>query len=85
MEELKEYDISQFKGIRELLVPLVIREIMQRRNINEDEAFRLLYTSFLYSKLEKEATKLWHLSPRALCELLTEELETGRITFPEEA
>jgi hypothetical protein len=85
MEELKEYDISQFKGIRELLVPLVIREIMRSRNINEDDAFRLLYTSFLYSKLEKEATKLWRLSPKALCCLLTEELETGSITFPEEA
>jgi hypothetical protein len=85
MEELKDYDISQFKGIRELLVPLVIREIMQSRKVDVDEAFRLLYTSFLYSKLEKEATKLWHLSSRALCDLLIEELETDRITFPEEA
>jgi hypothetical protein len=85
MEELKEYDISQFKGIRELLVPLVVRKIMKSRNVGEAEAFRLLYSSFLYSKLEIEATKLWHLSPCALCELLNEELETGTITFPEEA
>ncbi|MDR0681241.1 MAG: hypothetical protein LBG15_05255 [Dysgonamonadaceae bacterium] len=85
MEELKEYDESQFKGIRELLVPLVIREIMKSRNVNEEDAFRLLYSSFLYSKLEIEATKLWHLSPCALRELLNEELETGQITFPEEA
>ena len=85
MEELKEYDISQFKGIRELLVPLVIREIMKNRGVTDEEAFRLLYTSFLYNKLEIEATKLWHLSPRALYELLNEELETGNITFPEEA
>jgi hypothetical protein len=85
MEKLKDYDISQFKGIRELLVPRVIREIMKSMNVNEEDAFRLLYSSFLYSKLEIEATKLWHLSPRALCELLKEELETGDITFPEEA
>ncbi|MDR3122379.1 MAG: hypothetical protein LBU16_01185 [Treponema sp.] len=85
MEELKEYDVSQFKGIRELLVPLVIREIMKTREASEEEAFRLLYSSFLYSKLEIEATKLWRLSPRALCGLLDEELETGSITFPEEA
>jgi hypothetical protein len=85
MEALKEYDISQFKGIRELLVPLVIREIIKSRNVSEEEAFRLLYSSFLYSKLEIEATKLWHLSPRALYALLNEELETGLITFPEEA
>ncbi|MDR2344200.1 MAG: hypothetical protein LBD86_06705 [Spirochaetaceae bacterium] len=85
MEELKEYDVSQFKGIRELLIPLVIREIMKNRNVSDEEAFRLLYSSFLYSKLEIESTKLWHLSPRALCEILNEEWETGRITFPEEA
>jgi hypothetical protein len=85
MEELKEYDVSQFKGIRELLVPLVIREIMKSRNVTEEDAFHLLYSSFLYSKLEIEATKLWHLSPCALRELLNEELETGTITFPEEA
>jgi hypothetical protein len=85
MEALKEYDISQFKGIRELLVPLVIREIIKSRNASEEEAFRLLYSSFLYSKLEIEAAKLWHLSPCALYGLLNEELETGHITFPEEA
>jgi hypothetical protein len=85
MNALKEYDISQFKGMRELLVPLVIREIMKSRKVNDEEAFRLLYSSFLYSKLEIEATKLWHLSPCALCELLDEELRTGSITFPEEA
>jgi hypothetical protein len=85
MEALKECDISQFKGIRELLVPLVIREIIKSRNVSEEEAFRLLYSSFLYSKLEIEAAKLWHLSPRALCGLLDEELETGQINFPEEA
>jgi hypothetical protein len=85
MEELKEYDALQFKGIRELIVPLVIREIMKSRNINEENSFRLLYSSFLYSKFERESTKLWHLSPHALCELLNEELETGAITFPEEA
>jgi hypothetical protein len=58
---------------------------MKNRTVNDEEAFRLLYSSFLYSKLEIESTKLWHLSPRALCEILNEELETGRITFPEEA
>jgi hypothetical protein len=66
-------------------IPLLIREIMKHRNTDDEESFRLLYSSFLYSKLEIEATKLWRLSPRALYRLLDEELETGQITFPEEA
>jgi hypothetical protein len=49
------------------------------------KAFGLLYSSFLYSKLEVESTKLWHLSQLTLANLLNEELETGSITFPEEA
>lgn len=84
METLKDYDPSQFKGILELLVPLVIREIRKSRGASEEEAFTLLYSSFLYSKLEIESTKLWHLSAAALNELLTQELETRDITFPEE-
>jgi hypothetical protein len=75
----------QFKATLEMLVPLVIREIMKSRNASEQEAFELLYSSFLYSKLETESTKLWHLSQLTLANLLNEEIETGTITFPEEA
>jgi hypothetical protein len=76
---------AQFKTTLEMLIPLVIREIMKSRNISEKEAFELLYSSFLYSKLEIESTKLWHLSQLTLANLLNEEIETGNITFPEEA
>jgi len=76
---------AQFKATLEMLIPLVIREIMKSRNISEREAFELLYSSFLYSKLEIESTKLWHLSQLTLANLLNEEIETGAIIFPEEA
>ena len=75
----------QFKATLEMLIPLVIKEITKSRNVTEQEAFELLYSSFLYSKLEMESTKLWHLSQLTLANLLNEELETGTITFPEEA
>jgi hypothetical protein len=75
----------QFKATLEMLVPLVIKEIEKKRGITRREAFELLYSSFLYSKLEQEQTKLWHLSPLTLADLLNEEIETGSIRFPEEA
>ena len=75
----------QFKATLEMLIPLVVKEITKSRNINEQEAFELLYSSFLYSKLEVESNKLWHLSQLTLANLLNEELETGNITFSEEA
>jgi hypothetical protein len=76
---------NQFKATLEMLIPLVIKEVRKSRHISEQEAFELLYSSFLYSKLEIESTKLWHLSQLTLANLLNEELETGTITFPEEA
>ena len=76
---------TQFKATLEMLIPLVIREIIKIRNVTEQEAFELLYSSFLYSKLEIENTKLWHLSQLTLANMLIEELETGTIEFPEEA
>jgi len=74
----------QFKATLEMLIPLVVKEIMKNQNVDEAKAFELLYSSFLYSKLEVESTKLWHLSQLTLAGLLKEELETGNITFPEE-
>ena len=75
----------QFKSTLQMLIPLVIKEITKGRNIDEKEAFELLYSSKLYGVLEVEATKLWHLSQLTLANLLDEELETGKLTFPEEA
>ena len=76
---------TQFKATLQMLIPLVIKEIIKSRNVSEQEAFELLYSSFLYSKLEDESTKLWHFSQLTLANLLNEELETGTINFPEEA
>jgi hypothetical protein len=67
-----------------LLVPGILQRLIDERNINENEAANLLYNSELYEKLEIENTKLWHLSSFALYSLLKEELETRKITWPEE-
>lgn len=76
---------EQFKATLQLLVPLIINEIVKARRVSDQEAFALLYSSLVYDKLENEKTKLWHLSPLCLADLLGEELDTGSVTFPEEA
>jgi hypothetical protein len=53
-----------------MLVPLIIKEIGKNRGITERESFELLYSSYLYSKLEQETTKLWHLGPLTPVNLL---------------
>lgn len=74
----------KFRATLKIPIPLVIKEIIKRRNVSEQEAFELLHSSFLYSKLELDSTKLWYLGQLILANLLNKELGTGIITFPEE-
>jgi hypothetical protein len=69
----------------ELIIPQVIQLIMDNKKLSNKEAADLLYNSELYEMLEKEESKLWHLSAPTLYSLLEEEITTGKITYPEEA
>ena len=78
-------DAQRFSSNLFLIVPQIIAVIVKENNIDEEKATELLYKSELYTQLEDEKTKLWHLSPQALFEMFTEEQTTGKITYPEEA
>jgi hypothetical protein len=67
-----------------MITPGIINLLMENRGLNLEEASDLLYNSQLYKALEDEETKLWRLGYPLLCDLLEEELTTGKITFPEE-
>ena len=72
------------KGMLELIVPRLLRMIMEKQSLTEKEALTRLYASELYRQLEREETKLWHLSIPTLYEMWLEEKESGDITYPEE-
>ena len=72
------------KGMLELIVPRLLRMIMEKQSLTEKEALTRLYASELYRQLEREETKLWHLSIPTLYEMWLEEKESGHITYPEE-
>ena len=76
---------SETKVMLEYIVPRLIKAVIENLGVREADAFKLLYSSTLYEKLDREETKLWHLSVPTLYEMLKEELETGHITYPEEA
>ena len=80
MSELKEFQV-----ILQVIVSRLVQMIEQELNISSKDALDMLYSSMLYEKLEKEETKVWHLSVPTLYSLLIEEKVTGKITFPEEA
>jgi hypothetical protein len=76
---------EKLSALLAILNPAVVRLIMDNKKISSIEAITLFYNSALYAMLENEASKLWHLSPLTLYELLEEELVTGSINYPEEA
>jgi len=76
---------SENKAMLEFILPRLIKKIMENNDIRENDVFTLLYSSKLYEKLDKEETKLWHLSVPTLYEMFKEEQDTGSITYPEEA
>ena len=78
-------DKKKFESMLILIVPAVVKLIVENKNLDEIEASDIFYQSKVYEKLEQEDTKLWHLSPLTLYNMFEEEQKTGEITFPEEA
>ena len=76
---------KKFEAMLILIVPAVIKLILENYPVDEIEASDRFYRSKAYEKLEQEETKLWHLSPLTLYHMYEEEQRTGEITFPEEA
>jgi len=75
---------EKLSALLAIMNPSIIQLIMDNRKLTNIEATKLFYNSALYAMLENELSKLWHLSPLTLYELLEEELETGSINYPEE-
>ena len=76
---------QKFEAMLMLLVPQVIHLITENYLYDEVSAAKEFYDSKVYSFLEQEDTKLWHLSALTLFNMFDEEKKTGTFTFPEEA
>lgn len=74
---------KKFEAMLVLIVPKIIDLIVEQHVTDEVTASRKFYESKVYSLLEEENTKLWHLSPLTLFYMYDEEVKTGSITFPE--
>ena len=76
---------EKLSALLAILNPAIIKMIMEDSKLTNIEATKLFYNSGLYSMMENEGSKLWHLSPLTLYELFKEEIATGNINYPEEA
>ena len=76
---------QKFEAMLMLLVPQVVYLITMNYPYDEVTASKEFYDSKVYSFLEQEDTKLWHLGALTLFNMFDEEKKTGTFTFPEEA
>lgn len=76
---------QKFEALLTLIVPQVVHLITENYPYDEITAAVEFYNSGVYSLLEEEDTKLWHLSAAALFAMFDEEKSTGNLTVPEEA
>jgi hypothetical protein len=73
---------AEHKATLQMLVPMVVQVISEKKNMSVLNAIKLFYASKLYEKLEMENTKVWHYSPHALYDFLEIEIKTGKLEFP---
>ncbi len=76
---------NKLPGLLVFIIQQIVELIIREYGYNDEKATEMLYESELYAALEKEETKLWHLSAYALFEMYREEHQTGHISYPEEA
>ena len=76
-------EVSNFELILQTISTGLVEKIITETGHDEDSAMEKLYSSLLYSSLEKEETKVWHYSVHKLYELWVNEMKTGQLFLPE--
>jgi len=77
-------DPHEHASLMGVLLPQIIEAIVRQTNFDYEEAIDKFYSSKLYELYCDEKTKLWHFSNSKIADMLVEELENGKIEFPEE-
>ena len=74
---------EQFAAIMPYISADLVAMIAEKQSIDAEEAIKKLYSSKLYSALEKEETKIWQYSTQMLYSLFEQEITSGNIDFPD--
>ena len=73
---------EQFENLLSTIVTKTVTLIMKKNNWNEEKAIYRFVTSKVYSLLEQEETKVWHLSAWLLAALFEDE-RAGNLVWPQ--
>ena len=73
---------EQFENLLSTIVTKTVTLIMENNNWSEEKTLYRFVTSKVYSLLEKEETKVWHLSAWLLAALFEDE-RSGNLVWPQ--
>lgn len=73
---------KDFKDLLTIIVTNTVSIIIKQTKWDEEYALNRFIKSKVYKNLEKEDTKVWHLSPLMLARLFQEERE-GNLVWPQ--
>jgi hypothetical protein len=76
-------DLKVFNTILPYKIRDAVSLIMQTEKLDFINALEYFYNSELSATLEKEDTKLWHLSSFKLAEMLLDEKKNKKLSFPD--
>ena len=76
-------EVKIFEVVLQTISTGLVEKIISETGVNEDDAMESLYSSSLYSILEKEKTKMWHYSVPMLFDLYQEEKTAGKFEIPD--
>ncbi|MGN1113117.1 MAG: hypothetical protein ACI4RP_07930 [Acutalibacteraceae bacterium] len=74
---------EQFAALMPYIIASLVEMIVNKQGIGERQAITKLYSSKLYSLIEKEESKVWQYSTPMLYALLEQEENIGTIYFPD--
>jgi hypothetical protein len=74
---------SVFESIMPIKVEDLISLIVEKQQLEFEDALQYLYESKLYDALSIEKSKLWHLSSAKLFDMLLIEKKTGDFIYPD--
>ena len=74
---------QEFESILQLKIQEITNLILVDHRHNFVSALNYLYSSKLYESLSDESTKLWHLSPEKLVDMLKMEKKSNELIYPD--
>ncbi len=78
-----EMTTPDYTSIIPYKINMIVSLIIDYKKLIFEDAINYLYQSKLYEYLGNEKTKLWHLSPNKLFELLENEKQNNKFEFPD--